>query len=56
MPAPSNRTVVLVTGCTTGGIGWHLCAALAARPDALVFASARRLTAMEGLQVGWGCA
>jgi NAD(P)-dependent dehydrogenase (short-subunit alcohol dehydrogenase family) len=40
--------VVLVTGCTTGGIGWHLASQLAAR-GATVYASARRLAAMEGL-------
>ncbi|KAI8471993.1 MAG: hypothetical protein J3K34DRAFT_415346 [Monoraphidium minutum] len=40
--------VVLVTGCTTGGIGWHLAAALAAR-GAVVYATARRIASMEGL-------
>jgi hypothetical protein len=47
-PAP-NQDIVFVTGCTAGGIGWHLCAALADR-GALVYASARRLSAMEGLE------
>lgn len=49
MPAAApGQQVVVVTGCTAGGIGWHLCAALAAR-GALVFATARRVAAMEGL-------
>jgi hypothetical protein len=42
------KPVVLVTGCTTGGIGWHVAAALAER-GATVYASARRTAAMEGL-------
>ena len=49
MPTPSDKQVVLVTGCTSGGIGWHLCTALAAQ-GAVVYASARRLAAMEGLK------
>jgi hypothetical protein len=40
--------VVLVTGCSVGGIGWHLCAALAAQ-GATVFATARRPEATAGL-------
>eukprot|EP00850_Spirogloea_muscicola_P023817 SM000391S15182 [mRNA] locus=s391:29087:31377:+ [translate_table: standard] len=43
------RPVVLVTGCSAGGIGHALCAALLAA-GCRVFASARRLAAMEGLQ------
>jgi NAD(P)-dependent dehydrogenase (short-subunit alcohol dehydrogenase family) len=42
------RPVVLVTGCTSGGIGWHTAAALAGR-GAVVYATARRLEAMGGL-------
>ena len=49
MPAPADKQVVVVTGCTAGGIGWHLCAALAAK-GALVYATARRIPAMEGLE------
>eukprot|EP00850_Spirogloea_muscicola_P013014 SM000086S23066 [mRNA] locus=s86:554094:555653:+ [translate_table: standard] len=43
------RPVVLVTGCSAGGIGHALCRALLAA-GCRVFASARRLAAMEGLQ------
>lgn len=40
--------VVLVTGSSEGGIGYALCKAFAAK-QCRVFASARRLEAMEGL-------
>ena len=45
--------VILVTGCTTGGIGWHVASQLASR-GAVVYATARRVTAMEGLEAR-GC-
>ena len=40
--------VILVTGCSEGGIGYALCKAFASK-QCRVFASARRLEAMEGL-------
>jgi len=40
-------TVVLITGCTKGGIGFSLCEAFAER-GCVVYATARRLEAMEG--------
>ena len=46
--AAQRDQVVLITGCSTGGIGWHLAAALAGR-SARVYASARRLSSMAGL-------
>ena len=49
--APPGVDVFLVTGCTAGGIGWHLCAELAALGPrrARVYATARRAAAMAGL-------
>jgi len=47
--AVRDKQVVVVTGCSAGGIGWHLCADMAAA-GALVYATARRVNAMEGLQ------
>lgn len=48
MAAPA-RPVVLVTGCSAGGIGYELCLAFAAR-GCQVFATARKLESMAGLQ------
>ncbi|KAL7285530.1 hypothetical protein ACG7TL_000634 [Trametes sanguinea] len=43
----SNKTVVLVTGSSKGGIGFSLCEEFASR-GCTVYATARRLEAMEG--------
>ncbi|KAI1793157.1 NAD-P-binding protein [Ganoderma leucocontextum] len=44
----NDKTVVLVTGCSTqGGIGFSLCEAFASK-GCIVFATARRLESMEG--------
>ncbi len=43
-----DQQVVLVTGCTEGGIGYELCKAFA-RANCRVFASARKLESMGGL-------
>ncbi|KAG6328169.1 hypothetical protein ID866_10920 [Astraeus odoratus] len=45
--APPPSKVVLVTGCTTGGIGFHLCEQFAER-GCIVYATSRRLESMEG--------
>ena len=47
------KPVVLVTGCSEGGIGWHLCVAFASA-GCRVFATARRVEAMRGLEAH-GC-
>ncbi|KAI0639988.1 NAD-P-binding protein [Trametes polyzona] len=47
-PAMSNsKTVVLVTGCSRGGIGFALCEEFASR-GCIVYAAARRLESMNG--------
>ncbi|KAI9068709.1 NAD-P-binding protein [Trametes sanguinea] len=43
----SNKTVVLVTGSSKGGIGFSLCEEFASR-GCIVYATTRRLEAMEG--------
>ena len=48
-----QKPVVVVTGCTAGGIGWHLCVAFAAA-GCRVFATARRVDSMGGLEAH-GC-
>ena len=48
-----QKPVVVVTGCSAGGIGWHLCVAFAAA-GCRVFATARRLDSMRGLEAH-GC-
>jgi len=45
--ASAQQTVVLVTGCSKGGIGFYLCEEFARR-DCIVYATARRLEALEG--------
>ncbi|KIM64547.1 hypothetical protein SCLCIDRAFT_15171 [Scleroderma citrinum Foug A] len=45
-PAPK---VVLITGCTAGGIGFHLCEQFAER-GCIVYATSRRLESMEGFK------
>jgi 1-acylglycerone phosphate reductase len=42
------RKVVLVTGCSGGGIGYEVCLAFHSRGDK-VFATARDLQKLEGL-------
>lgn len=42
-------SVVLVTGCSKGGIGYALCQQLAAR-GCTVYATARKLGLLDGLQ------
>lgn len=44
-----QQLVVLITGCTAGGIGYELCKAFAAR-KCRVFAASRRIAAMEDLR------
>ncbi|KAI0757774.1 oxidoreductase [Daedaleopsis nitida] len=44
----SSRKVVLVTGCSTGGIGFSLCSEYASQ-GCKVYATARRLESMDGL-------
>lgn len=46
---PKSRKVVLVTGCSRGGIGYELCRAFLGN-QCTVFATARRLESMEGLK------
>jgi 1-acylglycerone phosphate reductase len=48
MTAASPPKVVLVTGSSAGGIGGALCEEYA-RAGCIVYASARRLEAMDGL-------
>ncbi|KAI6038278.1 hypothetical protein EDC04DRAFT_2570284 [Pisolithus marmoratus] len=45
----STHKVVLVTGCTTGGIGFHLCEEFAEK-GCIVYATSRRLETMQGFQ------
>ncbi|RKP04724.1 hypothetical protein THASP1DRAFT_20794 [Thamnocephalis sphaerospora] len=45
----TQNTVVLVTGCTQGGIGYGLCCEFAQR-GCTVYATARRIEAMSDLQ------
>jgi 1-acylglycerone phosphate reductase len=52
MADPRQQQVVLVTGCSQGGIGYALCQAFAKR-GCRVFASARKLEAMRGLEQGF---
>lgn len=47
----SSKPVVLITGCSEGGIGYHLSLAYA-RQGYAVYATARRMEAMEGLREG----
>ncbi|KAI5989809.1 hypothetical protein F5J12DRAFT_863794 [Pisolithus orientalis] len=49
MSSNSTPKVVLVTGCTTGGIGFHLCEEFAEK-GCIVYATSRRLETMEGFQ------
>ncbi|KAI9068708.1 NAD-P-binding protein [Trametes sanguinea] len=43
----ASKTVVFVTGCSKGGIGFALCEEFATR-ECIVYATARRMEAMEG--------
>ncbi|KAG1800120.1 hypothetical protein EV424DRAFT_1518428 [Suillus variegatus] len=43
------REVVLVTGCSKGGIGFHLCKRFAER-GCIVYATSRRLETMDGFK------
>ncbi|KAG9317987.1 hypothetical protein JVU11DRAFT_47 [Chiua virens] len=47
--AGKTQTVVLVTGCSSGGIGFALSEEFAAQ-GCIVYATARKLESMEGLQ------
>jgi len=51
MTAPSNAKVVLVTGCSTGGIGASIVEAFA-QAGCTVYATARTLKSMESLSTG----
>lgn len=42
-------TVVLVTGCSAGGIGWHVARQFALK-CCKVYATARTIHSMEGLE------
>ncbi|KAI8370655.1 uncharacterized protein BYT42DRAFT_583211 [Radiomyces spectabilis] len=48
-----NQPIVLVTGCSKGGIGYALCEQFA-KSGCRVFATARRLAALDGLEA-FGC-
>ncbi|KAG2177251.1 hypothetical protein INT43_007908 [Umbelopsis isabellina] len=48
-----EKKVVVVTGCSQGGIGYNLCEQFAAQ-GCRVFATARRIEAMSGLEA-FGC-
>ncbi|KAI6026910.1 hypothetical protein PISMIDRAFT_121733 [Pisolithus microcarpus 441] len=45
----STHKVVLVTGCSTGGIGFHLCEEFAEK-RCIVYATSRKLETMQGFQ------
>ncbi|KAL5535791.1 AYR1 [Sanghuangporus sanghuang] len=45
----STKNVVLITGCSKGGIGYHLCEEFAKR-GCIVYATARNLDSMDGLE------
>ncbi|KAG9317990.1 hypothetical protein JVU11DRAFT_50 [Chiua virens] len=46
---PETQKVVLITGCSAGGIGFALCEEFAAR-GCMVYATSRKLESMEGFQ------
>ncbi|KAI0714966.1 oxidoreductase [Earliella scabrosa] len=46
--AECSKVVVLVTGCSKGGIGFALCEAFASKKGCIVYATARRIEAMRG--------
>ncbi|KAI8343107.1 oxidoreductase [Chlamydoabsidia padenii] len=46
----TETTVVLVTGCTRGGIGYSICKSFARREGFRVYATARKVENMNGLE------
>lgn len=49
MATRNTNPVVLITGCSKGGIGYHLCTEFA-KAGCQLYASSRNVSTMEGLQ------